>query len=683
MNDEITATPEQSTNIVEDDALRASESPALEDVRELLNPTIDEHDIPKSESPRAPDDNADNAGRSISLEAEDASPHERNATIAQDAAPNSSDVAYLSEISYEDPQIESTNERVVDDDNASPPSNEEEESDSLNLTGSEHRVLSPALTASPNAPQGLGSEESDTDSRLKDGPESQRSETVASSHKSIANTPPKKEHDAQTSLSQRTPRSLPRKARTPANVKTPKQVNVSKQTCANTPGGSPQIGTSLLRRESLRRKESPSKKSNLRKSRSPKKRDTLQRRDTLQEREILQKVIAETAPDQNMEDLDRGIIESTLATNSDFAANAEPAGFNTPGRAGLMNDESAKEATMNGVEAAPPALHDAENKDLHRALEAIEAYKSPATIGNGAVSLAEFSDSVETKEAIDEANQTIAKMELNHAAQAIEAAEEQTDSSKMKTRSAARFSDDTSMLKEFLNRAQAKKAAQAPTLLVPDLPKPQTSPRRSPRKALGYHDDNALSPQRLRDVANRPGTPPGKPKLDSPESDDADESSAEPTSCRRSTRARLPAPPKAPPGAPSFIPVRRADGTDPVVLQKSQAQELAIVTRANTRRNKGQSKPPLLALQDLPVETTEVATMAKARGGHAKTVGWAERLASYQDAKEAEEAEETRPRVRRIRGLGSANGTPAPKRATAVVGTSNGTPAPKRRGKVL
>lgn len=55
---------------------------------------------------------------------------------------------------------------------------------------------------------------------------------------------------------------------------------------AVSPGGSPQIGTSLLRRETLRRKESPSKQKPLRKGRSPKKkRDTLQRRDTLQERD--------------------------------------------------------------------------------------------------------------------------------------------------------------------------------------------------------------------------------------------------------------------------------------------------------------------------------------------------------------------------------------------------------------
>ena len=129
--------------------------------------------------------------------------------------------------------------------------------------------------------------------------------------------------------------------------------------------------------------------------------------------------------------------------------------------------------------------------------------------------------------------------------------------------------------------------------------------------------------------------------------------------------------------------MRRADGTDPVVLQKSQAQELAVTTRANTRRNKGQSKPPLLALQDLASESADVASTAKEGAEKAKSVAWAERLASYQGAKdEADDAEEMRPKVRRLRGLGTVNGTPAAKRRTAVVSTSNGTAAPKRRGRM-
>jgi len=252
------------------------------------------------------------------------------------------------------------------------------------------------------------------------------------------------------------------------------------------------------------------------------------------------------------------------------------------------------------------------------------------------------------------------------------------------TRSGARFSDDTNLLKDFLNRVQAKK--KIGDIKKPASEPPTTSPRRSPRKALTELTSNSPSPQKPKDLANRPGTPPGKQRLDAFSFDDVDELTAEPTSCRRSTRTRLPAPAKAPPGAPSFIPVRRADGTDAVVLQKSMAQELAVQTRANTRRNKGQSKPPSVALQNLTAETVETSSTRMHAHENVKSVGWDERLVyySYHDlpnAAEEEGKEEKRPKGRRLRGLGAANGTPAPKRVADVT-NPKGTPAPRRRGKL-
>ena len=460
---------------------------------------------------------------------------------------------------------------------------------------------------------------------------------------------------------------------------TPRLLNRAVLKQANSPGGSPQIGTSLLRRESLRRKESPSNRRSLRKTR----RETLQRRDTLQEREILRGVIAETDPQQSIDDFENGINETSPPhaegpTKETIHQNLEPehCEIKTVGES-VANDAA-------GVIPSPKE-NILENKDIHRAIEAIEAYESPNKSQSCKSPVAVSLTDIQASQAIDTANETIAEIEVLEATQALETNKMEINSSNRKTRSGIRFSDDTSMLKEFLNRAQAKKAAKTPSLTALDPPKPRISPRRSPRKALGSQTGHDLSPQKQRNVPNRPGTPPRKPQVDAVDSDDGEEISAEITSCRRSTRTRLPAPVKGIPGAPSFIPVRRADGTDPVVLQKSQAQELAMVTRANTRRNKGQSKPPLLALQDLPAETTETAssTTFKRRTASSKTVGWAEQLASYQDAKAAEEPEETRPKVRRMRGLGAANnGTPAPRRTTAVVSTSNGTPAAKRRGKV-
>lgn len=254
------------------------------------------------------------------------------------------------------------------------------------------------------------------------------------------------------------------------------------------------------------------------------------------------------------------------------------------------------------------------------------------------------------------------------------------------TRSGARFSDDTNLLKDFLNRAQAKKMVK--DIKKPANAPPPVSPRRSPRKALTELTSNSPSPQKPKDLANRPGTPPGKQRLDAFSFDDVDELTEEPTSCRRSTRTRLPAPAKAPPGAPSFIPVRRADGTDAVVLQKSMAQELAVQTRANTRRNKGQSKPPSLALQNLTAETVEMSSTRMHAHENSKSVGWDERLVYYSqpnhpnaaEEEGKEEKEEKRPKGRRLRGLGAANRTAGSRRVAEVM-IPSGTPAPRRRGK--
>lgn len=255
--------------------------------------------------------------------------------------------------------------------------------------------------------------------------------------------------------------------------------------------------------------------------------------------------------------------------------------------------------------------------------------------------------------------------------------------SESKTRSATRFSDDTSILKDFLSRVQARKQAKdsKPT---PEPPPLVSTPRRSPRKALMNLDRNSPSPHKKRDLVNRPGTPPGKEKLGTFSLEETEEVPAEMSPVRRSTRKRLQPPAKIAPGAPSFIPVRRADGTDPVVLQKTVAQELAMVTRANTRRNKGQSKPPAMTLKTLTTETGEVIQVAGSGQNveGAKSVGWDQNLVYYQDRKAEEEqmiAEEKRPKVRRLRGLGASNGTPAPKRMTTDLGSTSGTPRRQSR----
>jgi len=470
----------------------------------------------------------------------------------------------------------------------------------------------------------------------------------------------------------------PRRPRTPANIQVADATDVE----------SPQIGTTLLRRESLRRKESPKRRSSSRKVRSPQKKQ-LKKRDTLQEREILQS-FNEGASSVHQDQVQSGTkIGSPDGTSSDMTkAGEELLGANLP-----SNENCEKLSDSKEVDTVQDDDGFMEKAVLELELEpqVLEKALGFTKIANGS----EFSDLRSSSQDQDAllvvcGDESSANANRN-VEREIVSVSEKADLPTRKTRSGARFSDDASMLQDFLNRSQARKAAKEPVLPSELAKVPQQSPRRSPRKALGPHSGRNRSPRKSRtsaprDIAVRPGTPQGKPKLDITDLDDVeDEVANEPASCRRSTRTRLPAPSKTPPGAPSFIPVRRADGADPVVLQKSQAQEVAIVTRANTRRNKGQSKAPLLALQDIAAGSEEVVTIGKPRilKAKGKGVAWAETLASYQDSQDApEEVDDQRPKVRRMRGLGAMNGTPAAKRTTTVVSSSNGTPAPKRRGKV-
>jgi hypothetical protein len=246
-----------------------------------------------------------------------------------------------------------------------------------------------------------------------------------------------------------------------------------------------------------------------------------------------------------------------------------------------------------------------------------------------------------------------------------------------KTRSSARYSDNTSMLKDFLNRAQARKAIQYTDATI-DTPI-GASTRYSQRKVLGRLDNN--SPSRIRsraksrtkpqELANRPGTPHTNPPPGIVGMGDIEnEPNAVSLSCRRSTRTRFPVLPKPSLAAPSLIPVRRANELEPVVLKRSEARELALVTQANTKRNKGKAKMPSAMLPVLAVETREAATgqvmgkTGKARSG--KCVDWDRKLVYFQETITTvagkEENAAMRRNMRNVEALGAVNGTPARKR---------------------
>ena len=126
---------------------------------------------------------------------------------------------------------------------------------------------------------------------------------------------------------------------------------------------------------------------------------------------------------------------------------------------------------------------------------------------------------------------------------------------------------------------------------------------------------------------------------------------------------------------------RHHPDTAPLILQKTEAQKLALSTRNNTRRNKGGSVPVkqmLVKLQGgtVPAEAIDVGSPAAVEGR--RGVRWNEELVSFFQEKQEEglsletvavcgeekeggvgEQEKLKPRARRRSALGAMNGTPA------------------------
>jgi len=278
------------------------------------------------------------------------------------------------------------------------------------------------------------------------------------------------------------------------------------------------------------------------------------------------------------------------------------------------------------------------------------------------------------------------------------------------------FDDDKDRLKAFILRTKQEKANKAATITRRESfqnRRDSDAVRRalaSPRPALEEKDTNISSPTRetsfqnisrvlesvISDVEDQDATL----SLDSQAP--ADNLIGSP-SLRRSTRkqSRIPQLPTAAAASrtPKKIAVRRTDGTDTVVLtQKKEAQELAQLTRTNTRKNKGAAVSAQTRIVQMTAES--LATFAPGAAAAAqpsaspntsapraepaaaaapadrrKSVHWDDaRLTSFQaaapapdDAKpagalapaQAKKGGSGASRVRRLRGLGAANGTPA------------------------
>lgn len=236
-----------------------------------------------------------------------------------------------------------------------------------------------------------------------------------------------------------------------------------------------------------------------------------------------------------------------------------------------------------------------------------------------------------------------------------------TDTLPDETTTTMSLDDDTALLKDFLNRAAANKANKVAIIAR----RSSLQNRRdsdavrqalaSPRKILEDKDPN--SPAKYDADAtldltqtltlNMAPQPPLSPTLAQVNAEpEAPEETQEKTakSSRRSSRtrkSRLPAPPTAaektatPAGMPKNISVRRVDGGEPIVLKKTETQQLSLLTRTNTRKNKQGAVCVSIRLLKLSKDeenndTTTTSTIDAAKSAK-KSVHWHEQLAHYQD----------------------------------------------------
>lgn len=257
--------------------------------------------------------------------------------------------------------------------------------------------------------------------------------------------------------------------------------------------------------------------------------------------------------------------------------------------------------------------------------------------------------------------------------------------------------DDTDMLRNFLTRVKANKAANAKDTSQKRKKSLPHSPLRLP---LGDPDGSNDSPSPTQagdefDVSLPASSPSKICNQNTPSSFDVDVT--QPRYVRRSGRTKLPV--KATLAALSFIPVRRIgrEGDKAITLKKNEEKELAALTRVNTRKNKGGALFPADVLAKKSEEKDDPASRQRAlkevfddrllkekRGKSRKSVVWAEELAQYQIIGGKN------PKVKK--GVGKEKGkgkvAPSEKQAPASrVGinskialgmAANGTPAPKR-----
>ena len=209
-----------------------------------------------------------------------------------------------------------------------------------------------------------------------------------------------------------------------------------------------------------------------------------------------------------------------------------------------------------------------------------------------------------------------------------------------------RVSDDTALLQAFLNKAAQNKS----TRRLSASKRESLSNRRdsdtvrqalaSPAKLeiLATLDPNSPSPKKAMAVLEDSKLVENdNAAVSSPKSGSGDAEISQERTTRRSHRDKRRVE-RAAPIAHTRISLR--GNTDPVILKRSEAQELATTTRSNTRKNKGGSVMPTLRLtklivEEAPIEATqeiEEDTSEKTARPGKRNVKWDETLAYYQEA---------------------------------------------------
>jgi hypothetical protein len=235
--------------------------------------------------------------------------------------------------------------------------------------------------------------------------------------------------------------------------------------------------------------------------------------------------------------------------------------------------------------------------------------------------------------------------------------------------------EDTDYLHAFLTRAKAKRAAREAS--PQKVERISHSPMTRSRAALVPLSTNSASPKKT-----------NKHDLDTNYESEGLDINKEGSPCRRSGRTRVNRTEKPPKVTPSTIPVRRSKGTEFIFLQSNDTAQVALTTRTNTKRNKGEAVMPKIKLQALSQAQKSKSPSKSPKVRKGKEVSWKDEPTYFGvDVDDVEGTGEERkegdkPRARKLRRPGAVNGTPAPKKTVAEDGSYVRTPVSRKRGKV-